>query len=105
MGHSQADIERAEREKKVGRPSSDIAPSAYFIDSFAYADAALAFTQTIMLTPLQQCQSAIETASINTNGSQDDGIEIPGWDRPQGRESQRQGPYGKAHAGATRGSR
>jgi hypothetical protein len=69
MGHSQADTEQAELEKKTGRPSSDIGPSVYFILSFAYADAASAFTQTIMLTPLQQCQSAIETASINTNGS------------------------------------
>jgi hypothetical protein len=58
-----------------------------------------------MLMPLQQCQLAVETASINTSGSQDDGIEILGWDRPQGRESQRQGAYGKAHASATRGSR
>ena len=58
-----------------------------------------------MLIPLQQCQLAVETASINISGSQDGGIEIPGWDRPQGRESQRQGPYGKAHARATRGSR
>ena len=61
--------------------------------------------QHIMLTPLQQCQSAMETASMNTNSSEDNGIEIPGWDRPQGRESQRQGPHGKAHAGTTRGGR
>src|ERR1700674_808504 len=66
--------------------------------SFAYADSASASSQTIMLIPLQQCQLAVETASINTSGSQSGGIEIPGWDRPQRRESQGQSPYGKAHA-------
>ena len=65
--------------------------------SLLHADTASALLQAIMLIPLQQCQLAVETASIDTSGSQDDGIEILGWDRPQGWESQRQGSYGKAH--------
>ena len=43
MDHSsRADAEQAELREKTGRPSSDIAPSVYFILSFAYPDAASA---------------------------------------------------------------